>query len=85
MQKNPYINRIRANSNEFVNGWFRLEGRKLSNLKSNNKVLEISVKVEKTGNISEQGLTLKLRCDTRFQRVFTACGYVFKVITLVGL
>ncbi len=28
-------------------------------------------------------LSLKLRCDTRFQRVFTACGCVFKVITLV--
>jgi len=26
---------------------------------------------------------LKLRCDTRFQRAFTACVCVFKVITLV--
>ncbi len=30
-------------------------------------------------------LRLKLRCDTRFPRAFTACGCVFKVITLVGL
>jgi len=28
---------------------------------------------------------VKLRCDTRFQRAFTACGCVFKVITLFGL
>ncbi len=27
--------------------------------------------------------TLKLRCDTLFQRAFTACGCVFKIITLV--
>jgi len=26
---------------------------------------------------------IKLRCDTRFQRAFAACGCVFKVITLV--
>jgi len=26
---------------------------------------------------------LKLRCDTRFQRAFTACSCVFKVITMV--
>jgi len=26
---------------------------------------------------------IKLRCDTRFQRSFTTCSYVFKVITLV--
>jgi hypothetical protein len=24
-----------------------------------------------------------LRCDTRFQRAFTACGYVFNIITMV--
>ncbi len=28
-------------------------------------------------------LSLKLRCDSRFQRAFTACGCDFKVITLV--
>jgi hypothetical protein len=28
---------------------------------------------------------LKLRCDERFTHAFTACGSVFKVITLVGL
>ena len=28
--------------------------------------------------------SLKLDCDTRFQRAFTECGYVFKVISLVG-
>jgi len=28
-------------------------------------------------------LCLKLRCDTRFQHAFTACGCVFKEITLV--
>ncbi len=28
--------------------------------------------------------SLKLRCDTGFQRAFTACGCVFKVIMLVG-
>jgi len=27
---------------------------------------------------------LKLSCDSRFQRAFTACSCVFKVITLVG-
>jgi len=27
---------------------------------------------------------LKLRCDSRFQRAFTACSGVFKVITLIG-
>jgi len=27
---------------------------------------------------------LKLRCDSRFQRAFTACSCVFKVITLIG-
>jgi len=27
---------------------------------------------------------LKLRCNTRFQRAFTACGCFYKVITLVG-
>jgi len=27
--------------------------------------------------------SLKLRCDTRFQRAFTACSCVLKVITLV--
>ncbi len=26
----------------------------------------------------------KLRCDSRFQRAFTACGCVFKVFTLIG-
>jgi len=29
-------------------------------------------------------LLLKLNCDSRFQRAFTACSCVFKVITLVG-
>jgi len=29
-------------------------------------------------------LYLKLHCDSRFQRVITACSCVFKVITLVG-
>jgi len=29
-------------------------------------------------------LLLKLRCDTRFERAFTACGFILKVITLVG-
>jgi len=28
--------------------------------------------------------TLKLSCDSRFQRAFTACSCVFKVITLIG-
>jgi len=28
-------------------------------------------------------ITLKLRCDIRFQRAFTACSCVFKVITLI--
>ncbi len=27
---------------------------------------------------------LKLSCDSRFQRAFTACVFVLKVITLVG-
>jgi len=27
---------------------------------------------------------LKLRCDSRFQRAFTACSCVFKLITLIG-
>jgi hypothetical protein len=27
---------------------------------------------------------LKLSCDSRFQRAFTACSCVFKVITLIG-
>jgi len=27
---------------------------------------------------------VKLRCDSRFQRAFTACSCVFKVITLIG-
>ena len=31
-----------------------------------------------------QNETLKLRCDSRFQRAFTACSCVFKVITLIG-
>jgi len=29
--------------------------------------------------------SLKISCDSRFQRAFTACVCVFKVITLVGL
>jgi len=29
-------------------------------------------------------LSLKLRCDERFMHAFTACGSVFKEITLVG-
>jgi len=28
--------------------------------------------------------SLKLRCDERFTHAFTACGIVFKEITLVG-
>jgi hypothetical protein len=28
--------------------------------------------------------SLKLRCDSRFQRAFTACSCVFKVTTLIG-
>jgi len=28
--------------------------------------------------------TIKLRCDERFTQAFTACGCVFKEITLVG-
>jgi hypothetical protein len=32
----------------------------------------------------KQIYSFKLRCDTRFQGVFTACGCVFKEITLVG-
>jgi len=28
--------------------------------------------------------SLKLSCDSRFQRAFTACSCVFKLITLVG-
>jgi len=31
-----------------------------------------------------QRWSFKLRCDSRFQRVFTACSRVFKVITLIG-
>jgi len=27
---------------------------------------------------------LKLRCNSRFQRAFTVCNCIFKVITLVG-
>jgi len=30
-------------------------------------------------------LDLKLSCDSRFQRAFTACSYVFKIITLVSV
>jgi len=30
-----------------------------------------------------QWVCIKLRCDTRFQRAFTACSCIFKVITLV--
>jgi len=30
------------------------------------------------------GNCIKLRCDSRFQRAFTACTCVFKVITLIG-
>jgi len=36
---------------------------------------------------NEDFLTLmqfKLRCDSRFQRAFTGCSCVFKVITLIG-
>jgi len=29
-------------------------------------------------------LAAKLRCDERFTHAFTACGYVFKEITLAG-
>jgi len=29
-------------------------------------------------------MSLKQSCDSRFQRAFTPCGCVFKVITLVG-
>jgi len=29
-------------------------------------------------------MKLKLSCDSRFQRAFTACVYVVKVITLIG-
>ncbi len=29
-------------------------------------------------------VSLKLRCDERFTHAFTACGCVFKEITLVG-
>jgi len=31
-----------------------------------------------------QNRLLKLSCNSRFQRVFTACSCIFKVITLVG-
>jgi len=30
------------------------------------------------------GSCIKLCCDSRFQRAFTACSCVFKVITLIG-
>jgi len=29
-------------------------------------------------------ILIKLRCDCRFQRAFTACSCVFKVIILIG-
>jgi hypothetical protein len=29
-------------------------------------------------------VSFKLRCDTRFQRAFTACSCVFEVITLIS-
>jgi len=32
----------------------------------------------------ELNCLIKVRCHTRFQGAFTACGCVFKVITLVG-
>ncbi len=34
-------------------------------------------------NISETDFKVKLSCDSRFQRAFTACSCVLKVITLV--
>ncbi len=33
---------------------------------------------------SSRNVCLKLRCDERFTHAFTACGSVFKEITLVG-
>jgi len=36
--------------------------------------------IQKNGNF----FGLKLSCDSRFQRIFTACACVFRVITLVG-
>ncbi len=29
-------------------------------------------------------MNLKLLCNSRFQRAFTACSCIFKVITLIG-
>jgi len=53
--------------------------------KSGQKKLEnnhLTSKVKVRQNMKIIFLTLKLRCDTRFQRAFTACICVFKVITL---
>jgi hypothetical protein len=34
-------------------------------------------------NVSKNNSLLRLHCDTRFQRAFIACSWVFEVITLV--
>jgi len=45
------------------------------------KVVIGKKRLNETNNICKR--RLKLACDSRFQRAFTACSCVFKVITLV--
>jgi len=41
-------------------------------------------KRQNTLSVPHHFMQLKLSCDSRLQRAFTACGCVFKEITLVG-
>ncbi len=58
-----------------------------SHLHSWNQLIKWSVRIKAKINHLLNALkwfsTLKLSCDSRFQRAFTACSCVFKVITLV--
>jgi hypothetical protein len=50
----------------------------------NNMLLDGQVFINSSSGFGKRyNCSVKLDCDTRFQHVFTACGRVFKVISLV--
>jgi len=55
-----------------------------NNNNNNINLISLGSLPEREKNVTrEEKDNIKLRCDERFTHAFTACSYVFKVITLV--
>jgi len=64
-----------------MRNWMNMMKSKLWNFQS----LEVEGKTQNCNSMDAfvEDLSIKLSCDNRFQRAFTACRCVFKVITLI--